>query len=403
MYALQEIIYICHSVGRLLCRLALTISLLSLLAFPTFGQSSAQAKSATCVGLQSQLASLDQNSHGSRLSSYTSAIKKQKRQISLVKRRLRSLRCSSGNESGVSHPSCRKLNSSLHDMDRNLRSLRNHVDRNGSSASRSGNSRKRIQRALKRHRCGQPERRVASLQPKGFFNRLLGRNKRNSSDQRRARRNSGDILDQFFAAPADAERRRQARLDRRDLQLQRRKSRHRRFLSPANKLRNHNTFKTVCVRRCDGYYFPVSFSTDQSGLDRDASACSNMCPGADTELFTHNTSTETAEQMVSIVDGTLYTDLANAFAHREKFDPKCTCNYSLVKRNYNIDIPDSVVQEKLTNSFNMIKQTPLPSWRKPSTRERVKDSKQNRKLVQDTTPRAKRRVRVIGEAFLATQ
>ncbi len=380
----------------------MAVILLTFLAFSTIGSSPALAKSATCVRLHSQLASLNQHSRGSTISSYTSAIKKQKRQISLVKRRMRSLRCSSSSDSRTSHRSCRKLNSSLRDMDRNLRSLRNRVDRQASS-SRSGKTKRRIQRALKRNRCGQPERRVAKLESKGFLGRLFSSNKRTSSDERRVRNKSGDILDQFFAAPADAERRRQARLDRRELQLQRKRSRQRRFFSPAKELKNHNTFRTVCVRRCDGYYFPVSFSTDHSGLERDAAACANMCPGTDTELFTHRTSTETAEQMVSIVDGTLYSNLANAFAHREKFDPKCTCNHSLVERNYNIDIPDSVAQEKLSSSFKFDKRTPLPIWRKPSLPTQVKAPNKNRGLVQKPVPREKRQVRVIGDAFLATQ
>ena len=35
------------------------------------------------------------------------------------------------------------------------------------------------------------------------------------------------------------------------------------------------TYRTVCVRMCDGYYFPVSFSTLPSHFPQDADACSS--------------------------------------------------------------------------------------------------------------------------------
>ena len=184
--------------------------------------------------------------------------------------------------------------------------------------------------------------------------------------------------------------------------MQQRKLQGRKVWSTARRLKNHNTFRTVCVRRCDGYYFPVSFSTDEEGLLNDAAACANMCPGAEMELFSHRTSTETAEQMVSTVDGTLYTDLANAFSHQQKYDPKCTCNFNLAERNYDIDVPDSAKLARLTQSFGKGSSTPLPSWRavRPEDNKAKFDSA---KLAQVSKSRKDRRIRVIGDAFFPTQ
>ncbi|HPG89875.1 MAG TPA: DUF2865 domain-containing protein, partial [Hyphomicrobium sp.] len=44
------------------------------------------------------------------------------------------------------------------------------------------------------------------------------------------------------------------------------------------------TYRTLCVRLCDGYYFPVSFSTLPSHFAQDAEACSSRC-AAPTELY----------------------------------------------------------------------------------------------------------------------
>ena len=36
---------------------------------------------------------------------------------------------------------------------------------------------------------------------------------------------------------------------------------------------------TLCVRTCDGYYFPISFSTTQDRSPEDERTCQAMCPG----------------------------------------------------------------------------------------------------------------------------
>ena len=49
------------------------------------------------------------------------------------------------------------------------------------------------------------------------------------------------------------------------------------------------TYHTVCVRACDGYYFPISYSTLPSRFADDARACQRLCPAAEAELYSfHN-------------------------------------------------------------------------------------------------------------------
>ena len=53
------------------------------------------------------------------------------------------------------------------------------------------------------------------------------------------------------------------------------------------------TFRTVCVRACDGFFFPISFSTTQSGFARDAQMCQSSCPGTQAELYVYHNPGET--------------------------------------------------------------------------------------------------------------
>ena len=88
----------------------------------------------------------------------------------------------------------------------------------------------------------------------------------------------------------------------------------------------------MCVRSCDGYFFPVSYSTGQKSIVSDAGACEALCPGTDMQLYYHRTSSETAEQMVSARSGKPYSELPTAFSYRKLFNPSCRCNYKLLTR-----------------------------------------------------------------------
>ena len=364
----------------------------------------ADARSAKCRYIERQLASMDAYSSGD-LSGYGSAIRQQKRQIALTEQSMRSYQCT---RSG--HPACRRLGKTLDKMIRNLESLEQRYYGRSTSPRRTEVKRKRLQRDLRRYKCNQPRQRVAKLESPNFFQRLFGSsNSRRSREQ--VRKNSGDILDDVFGSNADEDRRLQARLDRR-ARLQRELDRQ--LWSTPNQSTNSGKYRTVCVRRCDGYYFPVSHATDESGFAQDAAACNLMCPGTQMELFSHRTETETPEQMISTIDGTLYTSLKTAFSHREKFDPKCACNFKLVKRSYNIDIPDSIRLAKLTNKFFKEKKTALPSWRSDQEVTQTKpkmsvkpvdespDLRDPRQEVR-VDDRRNRKIRVIGDAFFPTQ
>ncbi len=79
----------------------------------------------------------------------------------------------------------------------------------------------------------------------------------------------------------------------------------------------------VCVRSCDGGFFPVSYSANRARYGELGELCQAMCPNAETQLFTMAFGRE-IEQSVSS-EGKPYTSLPNAARFRTKYDPTCTC------------------------------------------------------------------------------
>jgi Protein of unknown function (DUF2865) len=85
-----------------------------------------------------------------------------------------------------------------------------------------------------------------------------------------------------------------------------------------------NTFRTVCVRTCDGYYFPISYATTQDRFRDDEVICQRMCPASDVQLYTYHNPGEDVSQAVSL-NGRLYTELSTAFQYRKALTSTCSC------------------------------------------------------------------------------
>src|SRR5262245_35005426 len=83
------------------------------------------------------------------------------------------------------------------------------------------------------------------------------------------------------------------------------------------------TYRTLCVRLCDGYYFPISGAAPQSRFARDADACSASC-GSEARLFYHPNVGGSVEGMVDLT-GLAYSALPNAFKYRQALVPGCGC------------------------------------------------------------------------------
>jgi hypothetical protein len=84
------------------------------------------------------------------------------------------------------------------------------------------------------------------------------------------------------------------------------------------------TYRTVCVRTCDGGYFPISFATTPAKFGDDEKACKALCPATEANLYAYRNPGEDMNQAVS-VSGQPYTALQNAFHFRQEFNPSCSC------------------------------------------------------------------------------
>lgn len=82
--------------------------------------------------------------------------------------------------------------------------------------------------------------------------------------------------------------------------------------------------RTVCVRRCDGYLFPVGRLRARVDLPVHAAACAAACPGASTDLFTLAPGKSELDQAVAL-DGGAYRRSASANLYRRTRVENCSC------------------------------------------------------------------------------
>lgn len=83
-------------------------------------------------------------------------------------------------------------------------------------------------------------------------------------------------------------------------------------------------FRTVCVRTCDGFFFPISSAAGESRFARDEALCKRLCPATEAQLFTYRSYGEDIKSANS-VEGQPYMSLANALRFRKEYVPGCSC------------------------------------------------------------------------------
>lgn len=145
-------------------------------------------------------------------------------------------------------------------------------------------------------------------------------------------------------------------------------------------------YSTLCVRTCDGYYFPISYATTADNFARDEQACRARCPGADAHLYFHRVPGEESEDMVSL-SGVPYTALPTAFLYRRTDRPQpqgCGCQTArgtMVLHGGDLQESGSVITQKGAPPSADAKTTSEPP---PAA------------VAEDP----KRKVRVVGPTFL---
>jgi NAD-dependent dihydropyrimidine dehydrogenase PreA subunit len=84
-----------------------------------------------------------------------------------------------------------------------------------------------------------------------------------------------------------------------------------------------SAYRTICVRMCDGYFFPISNSTTRKGFYRDQMKCSAGC-GQEARLF-HVPVNATGIDAATDQQGRVYSLLPIAFKYRKTLVPGCQC------------------------------------------------------------------------------
>ncbi len=223
------------------------------------------AAAAVCSQLESQLSSMGTNSGGG-YQQYSDAAKRQRNELAMAQGAAQQAGCFGGFLFFMPQPSprCGALMANVDRMQANLSRLEQARDQN-SRYSTTAASRMRVLQALGDAQCGPQYAPYAS-----------GRG--------------------YYGGPSQ--------------------------LNPPSARGN---YRTLCVRTCDGYYFPISDRTNSGHFATDQAVCQSLCPGADVGLYVHQNPGQQSEDMVSL-NGTAYTSQPFAFLYRQSYNPACTCN-----------------------------------------------------------------------------
>jgi hypothetical protein len=243
-----------------------------------------------CPRLEAQLATIERGDSGDpakdeQIRRYQDAANRQQGELDRVTSQAKRMGCdSSGFFSLFNGQSaqCSPVNNQIQQMRANLDQITNSLERlrgGGFGGADRDNQRRSVLAALGQNNCG-PQYANAARGPGNFLENLFNNNNNNA--------NPGvPPIGGDNGAPS-------------------------------------GTYRTVCVRTCDGAYFPISFATTPARFQDDERSCKALCPAAEAVLYAHRNPGEDMNQAVNI-NGQPYTSLPNAFRYRSEFNPSCSC------------------------------------------------------------------------------
>jgi Protein of unknown function (DUF2865) len=321
----------------------------------------AQSQNPVCQRLETQLTSLDRGNNdptrADQIRRADDAVNRQQFEVDKLVSQARRMGCGNiGFFSIFMNPprQCGALNHRIGEQRNVLERMQNQLERLQGGTTERAAERQSLLIALADNGCGQQYRAAARAgQQGGFFDRLFG---------------GGNI-----------------------------------FTSPPGEM--GGTYRTVCVRTCDGYYFPVSFETTPDRFREDEQTCQRMCPAADVQLFTYHNPGEEMTQSVSL-NGRLYTELPTAFQYRKAITPACSCRrpgeswLEALQSNGPDDTVapgDVVVTDRNANQLSQ----PPATAAKPKQAGQAKDKTPAAIAEAPGQPeKTKRKVRAVGPTFL---
>lgn len=298
---------------------------LSALMTLVMGAAPALARSSTCETLARQLSRLETAGGVSAASKWDDAAEAQIRSIGAARRDAAYYRCG---EAGA-NARCPALLDKIQRMETNLAKIERQRAKAGKAGKKGAASNRaeilRIRKAMVRNMCpsegnGRAIReetahpRLVQQQPRGLLSRVLGPSDTPADTiaPREPERKSVILPVHAGSGMARAEVPQEVESGENGQSL------------PAYNFPRNATYRTLCVRTCDGYFFPISFSARPGQFGQDAAACEAMCPAAETGLFVYRNPGGDPEDMISLA-GVPYTELPNAFRHRKEYVNGCSC------------------------------------------------------------------------------
>lgn len=275
------------------------------------------AASRVCRQLEAELAATYKPTASSaQLRRQDGSIGKQREQLQLARKRARQEGCGFS-LFGRGDKKCAALNGKIEKMERNLDALQRKRTQMARGSS-GGKSRAKIIAALDANGCrdGTTEAR-----------RLPGGIDRNRN-----------ILDQIFGGPIRQRDNAADNVVRRPLKegegkkLGVLKPRDGQWINENGQIRftaPPGNYRTLCVRTCDGYFFPMSNASSPMDFDRDQKRCEASCPGTEVQLYYHDARDEESGDMVSPGSGAPYSELPTAYLYKQAGVPSpanCACS-----------------------------------------------------------------------------
>lgn len=83
--------------------------------------------------------------------------------------------------------------------------------------------------------------------------------------------------------------------------------------------------RSVCVRACDGYFFPIANLKNTSEITTHQAACDRLCPGAKTQLFVMAAGSDKIEDATPARGGDAYSQLVARVDPAEAKAKSCSC------------------------------------------------------------------------------
>jgi hypothetical protein len=122
-------------------------------------------------------------------------------------------------------------------------------------------------------------------------------------------------------------------------------------------------YRTVCVRNCDGYFFPIAHQRHKGGFERDQKICHGMYGEDQAELY-YYPSAGTIDAARSI-SGDAYKDQSFAHLYQREFRPECQAQLQAGMSK----VKESFIAATEKDRFTQFAMIPIPVHRPSSSDE----------------------------------